>query len=493
MKQERSVLAVGLFFFLLVAIWAISPESLWTDEFGTWILTRADSLPEWWRQLQNWPDSDSQIPLYHFYMYEWTKVFGVDALAMRASNIGMFVVANCALLWPFRARPNLAVPVILTTCLNACTWYYLNEIRPYIMLYMGVCLMLGAAIAIAGGPQKPSLSSMGALCLGAVIATGATVIGIAWAGPVFLFLLVYWLRTKRRPLSQLIGDTYPILAVAALCIIALIAHDIRMFLLGKLPAPGDSSFLTLVFSFYANFGLLGLGPGMLDLRANGAGALIPFAPIIACSSVILGLVAVAGLLESKSMLGMRTVSLACVCALLPILFIVGLGVVVHWRALPRHFIPLASLFSILYAFGLGWWWRKETIGKAIAVTAVLIMAYSAFSVRYAPRHRKDDYKHAAELAATELAHGGQVWWVADPRGALYYGVPVDDGRDAAGATQAHYVSEKTLPFLLTRPAPGLVLLSKPDAWDPQGAVQKYLLNNKYRIVETLPAFTAWRR
>ena len=268
MKSERSVLAVGFFSSLLVAVWAISSGSLWTDEFGTWAITRAGSLPEWWTRLQAWRDFDLQIPLYHLYMYGWTKAFGVNAVAMRASNIGMFVIANLALVWPFRSRRNLAVPVILTSCLNASTWYYANELRPYIMLYMGACLMVGAAIEIAGSAERPSSFSIATLCIGSVIATGATVIGVAWAGPVFIFLLVYWAAIKKRPLNQLINNSYLPIALGALCVVALITHDIRMFLLGKLPAPGDSSFLTLIFSFYADLGLLGVGPGMLDLRAH---------------------------------------------------------------------------------------------------------------------------------------------------------------------------------------------------------------------------------
>jgi hypothetical protein len=59
MKEEssRPVLAIGFFSSVLVAILAISSGSLWIDEFGTWLLTRADSIPDWWRRFQSWPDS----------------------------------------------------------------------------------------------------------------------------------------------------------------------------------------------------------------------------------------------------------------------------------------------------------------------------------------------------------------------------------------------------------------------------------------------------
>lgn len=497
-KGNRAIVALCFFSSALVAMCAMSPESLWTDEFGTWNLARADSIADWWARLQS-AGSDSQIPLYHLYMYEWTKVFGTDAVAMRASNAWMFVVGNLALLWPFRSRANIAIPLILVTSLSAPIWYFLNEIRPYIMLYMGICLMVGASIEIASSSKSPSLLAITALCIGAVVSSGATVIGIAWAGSVCLFLFLYWMTIKKSPLKELVDGSYLTLAIAAFCIAALFAHDIRMFTQGKLPALlGKDDVLTLFFSFYANLGLLGVGPGMLDLRENGVAALVPFAPIVAFSAVILGLVALAGLLELKAMVGGRTLGLLIGCVLLPTLFIFGFGLILHWRPLPRHFIPLVSLFSLLYSFGIARCWRHRVGGMALALMSVIIMGYSSISVRYAPRHAKDDYKRAAELALIELAHGGRVWWIADPKGAVYYGIAISDVGDECESSASRSpevrinVAEKTPSFLTALPLPTLVLLSKPDAWDKHGVVSNYLSAHRYELVESFPAFTAWR-
>jgi hypothetical protein len=147
---------------------------------------------------------------------------------------------------------------------------------------------------------------------------------------------------------------------------------------------------------------------------------------------------------------------------------------------------LAALFSLLYAFGLAWLWRRRVVGRAVALISVTMMGYSSLSVRYAPRHAKDDYKHAAELATIELAHDGCVWWIADIRGALYYGIPYP--RDELALP----VSERTFSFLSAQDPPTLVLFSKPDIYDPQNVVNSYLYVNKYQLVETFPAFTAWR-
>jgi|ERR1700730_1169981 len=497
-ESNSAVLTVGFFSSILVAIWAISSGSLWIDEFGTWLLTRADSIPEWWRRFQSWPDSDSQIPLYHFFMYEWTKVVGTDAVAMRTSNVGMFVIATLALLWPFRSRPTISIPIIFTSCLSAPIWYYLNEIRPYIMLYLGTCLMVGATIESMGSQQRSNSFEIMALCVGAVLLSGASVVGIAWAASAILFILIYSLAIRKHSLSDLVNKHYFTLAIAMLCITALVGHDIRMFALGKRPALlHESNILTLLFSFYTNVGLLGVGPGMLDMRANGVSALAPFAPIVAFSAILFSLVAIGGLLEIRMMLGIRTIVLLIGCILLPVLFTFALGLVLHWRVLPRHLIPLASLFSLLYAFGLAWWWRRRFAGRAVTLISVIIMGYSSLSVRYAPRHAKDDYKHAAELAAIELARDGRVWWIADIRGALYYGMAYASEELEAPHTR-HIrgvqinVSEKTFSFLSAQAPPTLVLLSKPE-FDAQNVVSNYLSVNRYQLVESFPAFTAWRR
>ena len=125
------------------------------------------------------------------------------------------------------------------------------------------------------------------------------------------------------------------------------------------------------------------------------------------------------------------------------------------------------------------------------------MGYSALNVRYAARHAKDDYKHAAALAATELfflAAGAYGGWRAT-RGALYYGVPYagdqTEWRQKPGEG-VQSVDEKKLASLTAQEAPTLVLLSRTDSYDQQGIVGNYLSVNKYRLVETFPAFTAWR-
>jgi hypothetical protein len=476
------VMATALTCSALLAVCAITRGSLWMDEFGTWLLTRSSSPFEWWTRIQGWPDSDSQIPLYHFYMYLWTALFGTDVIAMRMSNAVLIAVANVAIVWPFRLRPLLALSVIVASCLSAPIWYYTNEIRPYILLYAGTCLMIGATIEIAGSGAKPSSFAVTTLCAGAVMSCGATSIGIVFSGSIALFNLVHWTAVSRRPLWPLFRDHRVPLLIASACIVALILHDVRMFLLGKNPAVGENSISTFLFVFYTGFGLLGIGPGMLDLRSNGSAAIIPFAPMIGLASVVLGTLAMEGLRTVKSEMRAGTLIVMVGFILVSFFSIFALAVLAHWRVLPRHYMPLVPLINILYAYGLSRWWSRRFPWRIAAVVAVLLMTYSSLSVRFEPRHAKDDYQHAAVLAASEIAKGGRVWWVADPRGALYYHLSFENP-DLVG------------PYSSFPPnaAPSLVLVSKPDTYDKNNVVSAFLAANTYHLVETFPAFSAWHR
>ena len=500
MKAEgsRGILAVGCLFSLLVAICAISPGSLWVDELGTWLLTQADTASDWWKRFESWPELNSQIPLYHFYMYAWTKLFGTSVIAMRASNVGLFVIATLALIWPFRSDSRIAISLICASCLSAPLWYFVNEIRPYIMLYMGVCLMISGTVGMLGSQPRPSSFGIKVLCTGAVVSSGASVLGIAWAGAFFLFVLIYSLVIRKRPLSDIVSGNYAPLMLSALCVTAFFAHDMRMFAHGRHPVLlHESNLLTMLFSFYTNLGLLGLGPGVLDLRASGASALFPFVFEIAFGAILFVAIAIAGLWEIKSKLGSPTVLTLVACVAVPVTFTFALGLVLHWRVLPRHLIPLVPLFSLLYAFGLAQWLRRPIVGRTALVLVIVVMGYSSFSVRYAPRHAKDDYRYAAELASAELAIDGRVWWVADFRGALYYNIPYArepiERQRAQPNREAELIGEQNFLAWSTQEPPTLVLLSRPDTYDRQNLVSNYLLANKYRLVETFPAFTAWRR
>jgi hypothetical protein len=477
---------------------AITGGSLWIDEFGTWLITRAENLPTWWLRLKGWPDSDSQIPLYHLFMYFWTRLFGTDALVMRLSNLILFLLANFILILPFRSSPRLALALTVTTCLNAFLWYYLNELRPYIFLYLGVAMLYTSTIMLLKpGTEINRLGGAVALwCSGMLVSTGSSVLGFPWAGACFLFILVYWYFNRKRNLWLFVKFHGWIVAVSFIAGTLLLVHNFQMFFNGaRATQMFNTNLQTMLFSAYSICGLLGIGPGMLAMREHGITALLPYIPLVAISCTVLIVVTAGGLLSLLHRVGVKTIWMLMAFTLLPVMFTFSLGYVLHWRVVGRHLMPVLPLIGMLYAFGLVWWYQKGRSGKAITIAAIFILSLSALSIRYAPRHEKDDYLRASVMAKEMLDRGGEVWWIADERGALYYNVPFSViGEERPNLPQHNYakVLSKTNPKSLEASVcPTMVLLSKPETFDAQSIVRNFLKAHGYEQSGTMQAFTVW--
>lgn len=58
---------------------------------------------------------------------------------------------------------------------------------------------------------------------------------------------------------------------------------------------------------------------------------------------------------------------------------------------------------------------------------------------------------------------------------------------------AQSIANASTPCLLNLAAPDVVILSKPDTFDTKGDIVRYLKAQHFGVVQSLPAFTIWRR
>ena len=161
------------------------------------------------------------------------------------------------------------------------------------------------------------------------------------------------------------------------------------------------------------------------------------------------------------------------------------------RPLPRHFIPaLPALLLALAAtlqLALG---GKSVFWRAAAILLPMLWLGSSLSLRWRPVHAKDDYRAAATLAAAALRENKDVWWAADPAAAHIYLTPIalEEVPGRAWAMQAPAWDDIRFKF-----PPRLIVISKPDIFDPQGAVARYAAENRFSPVLQLQAFTIFTR
>jgi hypothetical protein len=129
----------------------------------------------------------------------------------------------------------------------------------------------------------------------------------------------------------------------------------------------------------------------------------------------------------------------------------------------------------------------------VALAFLLLCAASAISLRWAPRHAKDDYQQAAAIAQAAVSAGQHVWWCADEIGGRFYGLALPPRLTMDGPGKARLLLNPSAADLAGKPSPDLLVLSKVDLYDNAGALRDYLKQEGYRQTQTLPAFTFWRK
>jgi hypothetical protein len=173
----------------------------------------------------------------------------------------------------------------------------------------------------------------------------------------------------------------------------------------------------------------------------------------------------------------------------------------------QHLLATLPLLNLVLALGLFMLWsgggRGRSARRVVVAGVLLALLASSVSQRFAERHRKDDYRTAAQRALTSLAQGQQVWWGADFIGAVYYRVPgtFDVMGELTGDHQppscadlpgAQAVANLSVDCLQGLSRPDLVVLARPETFDRFGAITAYLTAGGYTKVEELPAIDIWR-
>ena len=504
--------ALGSFVVLQVGIMglAISAESLWIDEFWNAYVASLESLGQLYELLLT--PYGSQTPLHFAYGYFWGKLLPLSEVSLRLTNLPLFVIGQACMFWALRSYPKrFAFLLLALSALHPMVWQYANEVRPYIMIYSGSEMILAYIIYIHAAKKNDShVSPLASFIFvaGSILLFGASLIGAFWVAAACVY--VAYFHHKKLDFRYLKRRSTLILA----CIFIGINGLLTIYYIDSLLRGGGASRIssttvaTLLFDTYELLGLSGIGPGRLELRATGFSSLSPYWVWLGPICILILATLVEGMQEAKRLLGIRSLILVGALGVAPIAIVILSGFAMHWRVLGRHLIAALPLLNLLIAIGLAKSCEDEngrllSWRSTIAVSVVLAFVYSSFSLRFADRHRKDDYRAAATLAKQELAGGKRIWWAADALGARYYDLPGEFDYmgeltnipkpyvciDQSGVQPVSAASGECLEKLLP---PDVVILSKPEAFDKNGAIATYLRTGNYANARELPAFTIWR-
>ena len=387
-------------------------------------------------------------------------------------------------------RPMLWATAVLYA-LHPMTWYYVNELRPYIALTAGSTLAGAGLFALAFPSSDPSSFRLGTNCLivGCGLMAAMSPLGAIWATG--FVTAAGWLAWRTGTLkSTLDRQNWRVLFICMALLLPIFYHYVTTLLAGvsatTLHAHRAANF---VFGFYELAGLSGLGPGRDQLRVIGPNVLWNYSLQLAVACAILGTVGLFGL---RALLRQRgadiLIALTCVC--LPLVALWILGSERSWRVVGRHMLPMLFVVNVVLAWGIVTLWRhRKAASKVIVAFGLLALASSAMSIRHGERHQREMYARAAAAAEAGMKVGGTVWWFADPLGIRYYApsvrlqsscaseCPLGDGRRLV-AWQNPATTD-----LEGCPRPSMAILSRRDTYDRAGAGIEHLSASGLRPVE----------
>lgn len=504
----------GTWVFVLIQVaiifLAVSNESLWIDEFWTAYFASLDSCGQFFDLLKTPPGL--LTPLHYAYYYIWGLLFQPSEVSLRLANLPLFVIGQLSLLLALRAYPRTFGYLFLAVCaLHPMVWQYANEARPYIMMYAGSEMMLAYILHIHSiqtnnDRVNPLFSAI--FVLGSILLYGGSMLGGFWVLMVIAYVAHYHYRHLNWRYLQR-GASLLFLCVLLFTTTLLSLYYLRSVIHGGGASRISSTTVaTLLFDAYELLGLSGVGPGRLELRDTGLAALGQYWIWLLPVGAIVSATLVKGLQEALNLLGSRRLILVATLCLLPLVIVVVSGFAMHWRVLGRHMIAELPVLNLLFALGLAKLFDKNAgrgrpLRVIIALAFLLALTYSSCSMRFADRHRKDDYQAAAAIAQQAVSQGKRVWWAADALGAKYYGLPgefdfmgeltgVSKPRGCADRSGVQSISGESRECLEILFPPDVVILSKPETFDQKGAIVAYLKAKNFVKVQAFPAFTIWR-
>ncbi len=472
------------------AVAAISGQSFWIDEACNGWKSSQPTFSEWWREMVKWDGSDLQMPLYMGYAWVWEKVFGHTEWWLRAANLPWFALGLLAV-------PRRQMALLVAIAVSPFAWYYLDEARPYAMQMGATLLMLGALYHLAetraGDEANASAAKRwtGCFCAGFLVLAGSSLLGVVWDGAALgaALAILGW----RRVLA--LGRQNPAaVVIPALGLLALAPYYFWTLKVGARAAQIPSGMGNALFAGYEVAGLTGLGPGRLQIRAEGRLAVFaPYAMPLAIHATLTAIVFLAGcrysIQRSPRHLWLGVASAVGAATA----FLVVAGFVTQFRILGRHFAPLVVFILLLMGAGIRALWGRGALGRAVALMFLLVSLASAMSMRWAQRHVRDDYRGAVAVAQAALGRGERVWWCADQVAGHFYGLQLSSIESADAPGEARLLINPSAEELAGLRPPELLVISKADLYDNTGAARAYLKKGGYRQVQVLPAFTFYRK
>ena len=461
----------------LISLWLFSAffwierESLWIDEAGSAVKTLPESPLGVWGELWAEKNSNLHLPAYHYYLWGFARLFGRSEYALRLSNLPWMLIGFVLLVLGAapKERPSQARWLTLFLITSPFLFYYTNEVRPYAMQFGLATLAFAGMIRVLPDP-RPSFWAW-TMAGGATLLAWTTIYGLAW----WLVILLFWLGNARRPKKEVQEHAITVFLVAG-GLSALLFHAWILFKGANASPVGETGLTSLSYAFCEWSGGAGFLPGRSQLRSGT----LPQAKELGLAGLTAGLTLLlltVGYFQSRNLPGGRLFPSAWV---FPSFGVLASGFLRKFRLVGRHFTPVAPSFFWFLSLGPQsrprWHWTRLS-----AIFLLGLWVFSNYRLATGTSYRKDDYRGVARYILEHRAPAEVVWWAADSAAARFYGVqPVLP------------LMSSSEDSLQTMPRPTWVVLSKPDIYDGNSSIRKFLHAQAAEKMASYQAFEIYR-
>ena len=477
-------LLIWLCFPITLAL-AITRQSLWIDEgFTVWFASHS-SFHAFFAALigSRGAAGDPQFIFYLLHMWGWIKLFGSSELSLRAANIPFAIIFVCAMGWASRHlfwNRNLWA----LFCLSPFFWFYLNEARPYVALLAFSSVASVALLAYLIDPARCCKAAPWFCLIALFLAWGAHILAM-FLFPALLVLIVTTLVGNSTLKSDFLRHwSRPILY----CFPAFMALGIFYVWTsanGVNKVDANPGFANLAFALYEFAGFAGLGPPRNDIRQSlNLTVFLPYWPLLLVGAMTL----VAAVSSAFRVTPSRIVRNLILSVAVGIAVALAISTFQHFQLLGRHlavFFPLILMVVMLTPKNSA---DSPIPARNAAVSFIalaLVWGISDFRLVFLSKYEKDSYREACSIALARARQDGAViLWAADPLTAQYYGITVarknsawdfgsnrgvhgsflDQAIEASG-----WSADQRNAYFAKSSVPTILVLSKPDTFDPKGA------------------------
>lgn len=478
-------------------------QSLWIDESTTALYARTATISEFSVRLWNDSVSDAQYPLGNFSYWLGSRALGTSEYGLR--TISALWIALAVILM---ARIGYVLRLPFLPALLAChafTWYYGGEVRPYaIQIAFGTGLLL-AIVSVLKSPPDTRTGFFSFVIFGSALCT-ACMLGVIPTAVVGAAILMVLLRRGWSPgLAEKIA-----MVVTALYLVALGAYYAWTLHLGKgsqMIGVWNIGIKNVVFAGYELLGFTGFGPGRYELRelglAGGVSGTVTgiVRPSMLGSVVLLGVYALAvrnlwTKHRHRSCLEIRFAGPIAAIAAFSSSIVFVLGMIVNYPFWGRHLAPIFPFIVFLMGIAVAECQNDIRSHRLLPAALCVTLLLSGLIVRFDPEHSRDDYRAAAHIARQSLRSGQIVWWSASAGPAVYYGLPLCEPRESPNEECpfcAIYLENESPNVLAVQPIPDVVIMTKEDLFDSQGALRDYVDAEGFMEDARFKAFSVLRR